>query len=242
MNAGAIFRLPAIAAAYDLLTAHQLWCDDVARLLQGAALAGAGGRRVLDLGCGTGTSTFVAARLLAGAEVVGVDLARAMIERARRRHRRRHPDLTGVRFEVADAARLPFPDASFDLVLGHSVLYLLPDRAAALRQARRVLAPGGRLLLMEPDAEGSLWRAAAANAGRLPGLLRRPLTGLRFLASMVLWRLVSGGAGRLSAARLEGSLRAAGFDRVEIRPTLGGLGLHCAGAVEGRAEQRPGRG
>lgn len=232
-----VFSIAPGALVYELLTSQDGWRREIASLLRhagGEALARRDGVRLLDLGCGPGESTFALARAFTGeAEVVGIDLYRAMVARARRRHRRRHRDLTGVRFEVADATHLPFAERSFDLAIGHSFLYLVRDRAAVLREARRVLRPGGQLLLMEPHADGSL-RAAARRGlrDRQAGwIVRRPLTGARFLASMALWRLVSGASGRLTADQVRVLFTTAGFENIEVHPTLGGLGLECVGRI-----------
>lgn len=101
-----------------------------------AALASLDGapRRALDLGTGTGAGAFAIARRWPEAEVVGVDLAEGMVEEARRKT---PPELAGrVRFEQADAARLPFPDASFELV---GLANMIPF----FDELERVLAPGG---------------------------------------------------------------------------------------------------
>ncbi len=92
---------------------------------------------VLDLGTGTGTGARLAAERFPGAEVVGVDLAPAMIEQARSLL----PSELGerVRFEVADASELPFADGAFDLVL---LLNMIPF----FGELGRVTAPGGVLL------------------------------------------------------------------------------------------------
>jgi ubiquinone/menaquinone biosynthesis C-methylase UbiE len=91
-------------------------------------------RRALDLGTGTGEGAFLIARRFPEAEVVGADLAEAMIEQARRKTPAALRDR--VRFEVADAARLPYEDASFDLVgLGNMIPFF--------DELERVLAPGG---------------------------------------------------------------------------------------------------
>lgn len=98
------------------------------------------GRRVLDAGCGSGPLT---AELLArGAEVTGLDGSPAMIELARQRLG------DGVPLHVGDLATpLPFADDAFDLVTASLVLHYLEDWSAPLAELRRVLAPGGRLLV-----------------------------------------------------------------------------------------------
>ena len=95
-------------------------------------------KRALDLGTGTGGAAFAIERRFPETEVTGADLAERMIEQARGNVT---DDLRErVRFEVADAARLPFPDGSFDLV-GLSNMIPFFD------ELERVLAPGGSLIV-----------------------------------------------------------------------------------------------
>ena len=94
-------------------------------------------KRVLDLGTGTGRAAFILARRYPDAEVVGADLAAKMLADARRRT---PPELADrVRFEEADAERLPYPDASFDLV---SLANMIPF----FDELARVTAPGGTVV------------------------------------------------------------------------------------------------
>lgn len=218
---------------YDRMTAQPFWREQIAGVLRYAEPL-APSVEVLDLGCGPGVSTFVLAeRLGPAARLVGVDLAHKMVERARRNHQRDHAALTGVRFEQADATRLRFEAGRFDLAVGHSFLYLVSDRAAVLADVLRVLRPGGTLVLMEPNAGGTLVSAAARGAAHARHALARPWAAARFATSMALWRLVSAGAGQLGAAEVTALFAAAGFERVATHPTLGGLGLHCVGRKPG---------
>jgi SAM-dependent methyltransferase len=91
--------------------------------------------RALDLGTGTGQGAFAIARRFPGTEVVGVDLAEAMLVEARRNTPAELADR--VRFETGDASALPFPDGAFDLV-GHANMIPFFD------ELTRVLASGGQ--------------------------------------------------------------------------------------------------
>jgi SAM-dependent methyltransferase len=101
------------------------------------------GERVLDLGCGAGR--FVAALREAGADPVGVELAEAALERAR-------VNAPGADLRLVEAdGSLPLEHASVDLVWCSEVLEHVPDTAHLLLEVRRVLRPGGRLLVTVPD-------------------------------------------------------------------------------------------
>jgi ubiquinone/menaquinone biosynthesis C-methylase UbiE len=95
-------------------------------------------KRALDVGTGTGLGAFAIARRFPDAEVVGVDLAGDMVAEARRQS---PPELAGrVRFERADAARLPYPDRAFDLVA-------LANMIPFFDELERVLTPHGAVLI-----------------------------------------------------------------------------------------------
>lgn len=96
--------------------------------------------RVVDLGCGTGTLSELAANL--GHTVTGIDLSPRMLSRARRKV----PAATFVEGDVADP---PVPERSVDVVLCRHVLWALPDLGAVLRRWSRLPGPGGRLVLIE---------------------------------------------------------------------------------------------
>lgn len=121
-------------------------------------------RRVLDLACGTGLLT---ARLREERdlleEIVGADYSAGMLEQASRRR----PDMTWVR---ASALALPFADSTFDAITSTEAFHWFPDQSLALRECRRVLRPGGRLLvaLVLPDYEvvGTVARELSKLAGQ----------------------------------------------------------------------------
>jgi ubiquinone/menaquinone biosynthesis C-methylase UbiE len=107
------------------------------------------GEAMLDVGCGTGTLAIAARRLVGAAgDVVGADASPEMVAGAQRKARRAGVQAT---FVEALTQALPFPDKRFDLVTSTLMLHHLPRpvRAAALSEIRRVLKPGGRLLVVD---------------------------------------------------------------------------------------------
>ena len=145
---------------------------------------------VLDVGCGTG---LMSARLAAsGRNVVGVDLSTAMIKRARRR------SAPNLEFLHADAEDLPFESASFDAVVNLISFHHYPNPSAAASEFRRVLRPGGRLVLIAFDRNS-----------RYITLAQRTNCWTRWLA---------GRSWQKTSTEVRTILAKAGFKRIEVRP------------------------
>jgi SAM-dependent methyltransferase len=109
------------------------------------------GLRLLDIGCGPGAITAGLAERLAPGEVVGVDRDGAYIDTARTTAAREN-----LRFEEGEAADLRFDDASFDVAFLHALLQHVESPAAVIREARRVLRPGGLIAVGDADLDGFL--------------------------------------------------------------------------------------
>jgi arsenite methyltransferase len=106
------------------------------------------GDAVLDIGCGAGVDSLVAAQLVGpGGRVVGLDVTPAMLERARANQARLGWPQVG--FQEGDAEALPFRNAEFDVVISNGVFNLTLNKAKALEETYRVLKPGGRLMLAD---------------------------------------------------------------------------------------------
>lgn len=132
------------------------------------------GKRVLDYGCGTG---YGAAHLAEVAErVVAVDVSQEAIDYARE-----HWSRERLTFQRIDPdAGLPFPDGSFDTVMSNQVIEHVPDPARYLAEIRRVLVPGGTLVVATPDRSTRLfpgqrpwsrWHLTEFSSGELQRLL-----------------------------------------------------------------------
>lgn len=116
------------------------------RVLARHAVRGRVNARVLDVGCGSGQLAIALARRREVREVTGIDLADSQIHLARANAERLG---LNADFLVADAAELPFPDASFDVAVSTLALHHMERPEQALQEIRRVLAPGGSLLLLD---------------------------------------------------------------------------------------------
>lgn len=172
-----------------------------ARTLDAAVLAS--GERVLDVCCGTGTLTLAAReRVGVDGSVDGVDASPEMIARAKQKGAD-----SDVHFQTAQAQSLPFSDGSFDVVLCSLGFHHLPEEARdpALAEMRRVLAPGGRVIVVEFTRSRGVW-------------VLNPLT----------WVHRAGGRSMVDEARV--GLARAGFDEATTG-TLGFGGIGYARAV-----------
>jgi ubiquinone/menaquinone biosynthesis C-methylase UbiE len=154
--------------------------------------------RSLELGCGTGF--FTLNLKLAGVidEAHVSDLSPGMVEVAKRNARALGFDVEG---KVADAERLPYDDASFDVVIGHAVLHHIPDLDAAFAEILRVLRPGGRFVFAgEPTRHGDF--------------VARRLSRFTWWATTRLTRIPALAEWRRAQAELDESSRAAALEAV----------------------------
>ena len=138
-------RFGRAASAYAVSRVHR-GGPDLDAMLAAAALTGR--ERVLDLGCGPGHAA--AAFAPHAREVVGLDLTEAMLEVAR--HLAAERGLSNLRFEHADASKLPFDAGSFERVTSRLSAHHYANPRAVLREVARVLVPGGSFLLVDAVA------------------------------------------------------------------------------------------
>ena len=105
------------------------------------------GERVLDLGCGAGTDSLVAAQMVGqSGRVTGIDMTPEMLAKARASAAEMGAN---VEFFEGEVERLPFANESFDVVISNGVIDLVPDKDAVFGEIFRVLAPGGRIQIAD---------------------------------------------------------------------------------------------
>jgi ubiquinone/menaquinone biosynthesis C-methylase UbiE len=185
-----------VARRYDRLA----WFYDLMNGVDAATTGGwrrsvwSGARgRVLEVGVGGGVNFAYHPPSI---EVVGIDVSARMLSAARRRaaHHQRSIDL-----READVQALPFRDETFDSAVATFVFCSVPDPLAGLREVRRALVPGGRLLLLEHVISPNRF---VAGAMRLLDPMTARLTGAHIARDTV------------------ATVRAAGFDEVEVKPHM----------------------
>lgn len=183
---------PELAATYDETSSRQF---NHGQLLIDA-LRPQAGERVLDVGCGTGRLGAHVANLVApNGEVVGIDPLPLRIELAARKNPRFHA-------QVGRAEDLSgFADASFDMVYANSVLHWVADKAAAFREALRVLAPRGRIGVNSADGDRPHESAALVREALREEGLEANTLGTSF---------------RVNGIELAALLHAAGFRQIQV--------------------------
>jgi SAM-dependent methyltransferase/thioredoxin reductase len=154
------------------------------------------GEVVLDLGSGGGIDVLLSARRVGPAgKAYGLDMTDAMLALARENQRRAGVD--NVEFLRGEIEAIPLPDASVDVIISNCVINLSADKDAVLREAFRVLRPGGRLAVSDVVVRGEV-----------PAALRR---------NVELW--IGCVAGALEASDYHARLEKAGFEAIDLEPT-----------------------
>jgi arsenite methyltransferase len=154
------------------------------------------GETVLDLGSGAGADVLISARRVGKrGKAIGIDMTDEMLERARRNALEAGVD--NVEFVKGYIEALPLPDASVDVLISNCVINLSGDKTAVIREAARVLRPGGRFAVSDVIADPGVDDAMRADMSALTGCI----------------------AGALTEAQFRDELLAAGFQDVEITET-----------------------
>jgi demethylmenaquinone methyltransferase/2-methoxy-6-polyprenyl-1,4-benzoquinol methylase len=182
------------------------------------------GAHVVDLACGTGDIAFSTARAVNGAQVTGIDASPNMIQLAQARAATAE---SSARFELGDMTRLAFADASVDAITAGYAFRNVPDHHAALREAARVLKPGGVMVTLDfYRPEYALWRTLFMGYLRVAG----NFVGWLWHREPVAYGYISKSIDAfVSAPEFANNLRSAGFDVTGIRTyLLGGVAIHVA--------------
>jgi 2-polyprenyl-3-methyl-5-hydroxy-6-metoxy-1,4-benzoquinol methylase len=154
------------------------------------------GETVLDLGSGGGIDVLLSARRVApGGKVYGLDMTDAMLALARENQKKAGID--NVEFLKGEIESIPLPDGAVDVIISNCVINLSADKDRVLREAFRVLKPGGRFAVSDVVTRGAID----------PGIRN----------SMLLW--VGCIAGALHESEYRAKLAAAGFENIAIEPT-----------------------
>jgi len=209
-----------IARRYDLINdlmscgMHRRWKRRLADLAEPRP-----GDRALDLCCGTGDVARALAResgASGGIFVVGLDFTGEMLEIARRTT----PESLQVRYQRGDALALPFGDGKLGIVTVAYGLRNLADLDRGLREAHRVLGPGGRLVSLEFGRPSNRILSALYFA-YLKAIL--PLFGFLFFGDSHTYSYIFASVTRFPGQQdLAGRMREAGFDPVEVHDLMGG--------------------
>ncbi|HEY1524041.1 MAG TPA: arsenite methyltransferase [Solirubrobacteraceae bacterium] len=173
------------------------------------------GQTVLDLGSGAGADVLISARRVAPTgRAIGLDMTEEMLELARANARQ--AGVENVEFLKGYLEDMPLPDSSVDVVISNCVINLSGDKPRALREAARVLRPGGRFAVSDVIAD--------------PGMDERTRTDMAAWTGCI--------AGALTEEEFRAALRSAGFEEIEVQETHR---VHeHAGAAIIRARKRAG--
>ena len=212
----------ASSTAPDPITSDLYDSDQTRGLPQTAVLASLGcgnptalaelheGEVVLDLGSGGGIDVLLSAKRVGpGGRAYGLDMTDEMLSLARENQRR--AGARNVEFLKGEIEDIPLPDASVDVIISNCVINLSADKARVLREAFRVLRPGGRFAVSDIVVRGAM-----------PAEIR---------ASMEAWTGCIAGA--LEEAEYRDLLARAGFDAIEIEPTRIYTAAHARALLEG---------
>jgi arsenite methyltransferase len=154
------------------------------------------GETVLDLGSGAGADVLISAKRVGPTgKAIGLDMTDEMLDLARRNAA--EAGIANAEFVKGYLEELPLPDASIDVVISNCVVNLSGDKPTVLREAARVLRPGGRLAISDVVADENMDDATKADMQAWTGCI----------------------AGALTEAEFRAQLEAAGLSDIEIQPT-----------------------
>jgi len=147
------------------------------------------GDTVLDLGSGAGADVLISAlRVAPGGRAIGLDMTTEMLELAR--HNAADAGVTNVEFVQGYLENIPLPDASVDVIISNCVINLAADKNVVLREAARVLRPGGRFAVSDVIADAEMDDAIRADMSKWTGCIAGALTDTEYRAALTAIGLV----------------------------------------------------
>lgn len=191
------------------------------------------GAAVLDAGCGAGTAAREMARLVApGGVVHGVDVNQDLLDTAARRA---EADGVSCSFQHADATRLPFETGSLAGYHAERLVQHLPDPAAALAEAHRVLSPGGRIVIVDQDWDGVLIDSNDIATAR--AIVRSMAGGIRNPHIARGYRRLLLDAGFHDVDVVADAHVSTSYHEYGFVPEMGAMGAEASGAIPSMAVQ-----
>ena len=213
------------APIYDWLTANRLWHESLHEMARHLPPSGPT-LRLVDVGGGPANSACALYRLRPDLSIAAVDISIGMLRAARRKINQTGAN-NAIQLVRADGLRLPFAANSVDAITAHSLYYLIAaqDQALFLAEAKRILRPGGRLIMLDPADI----RFPFGVIGRAP--LSAP--------SVLLWQVVSRAHQRVTPESMGYVLDAAGFVRVFGEKAVAGYGVLSRGEKQSQGSVKP---
>jgi ubiquinone/menaquinone biosynthesis C-methylase UbiE len=204
---------------YAKLAEQPYWEESIRDLIK--FVSPFAGKSILDAGCGHGISTRMLAEAFPSAHITGVDISKNMVRRANRLAEKGNLNRQQINFQQADATHLPINDNTFDLVAGHSFLYMVRSKEAVINECYRVLKPGGTLAFLEPGTSID----AVGRSAVIKDNFRNPKPRTRLRTKLLLFRIYTTRKGTVTPREMEIIFTRAGFSDFTWKEGAGGRGL-----------------
>jgi ubiquinone/menaquinone biosynthesis C-methylase UbiE len=207
---------------YDRLARQKYWDNSISELTRFAfSELESNHLNILDIGCGPGNSTTMIALECTNSNITGVDISTNMINRANKKLRREKETSNVIAYVRSDAASLPFPDNYFDLVTGHSFLYMVRNKKEVMQELARVLKPGGQIAFLEPGTSIN----AVGRSALLKDNIRNPKPYTRLQTKLLLIRIYSTRKGLVTPSYIHSIFDETGLSDFIWKEAMGGRAL-----------------
>jgi len=207
---------------YDRLARQKYWNNSIHELTKFAVSELEPDRlKVLDIGCGPGNSTAMISSMCTNSNITGVDISANMISRANKKLLRQKQITNVIAYVRSDASALPFPENHFDLITGHSFLYMVKNKKAVIQELARVLKPGGHIAFLEPGTSIN----AVGRSALLKDNIRNPKPFTRLQTKLLLIRIYSTRKGLVTPSHIHSIFDEAGLSDFIWKEAMGGRAL-----------------